>query len=55
VLRLLFFYDPADGRARRVERYLQKRRNHQSFALRRVDISDRPDLAQRLLLDPWLR
>src|SRR5689334_11703967 len=49
--RLLFFYDPADARARRVESYLaqvlQKRRNHTSFAVRRVAISGRPDLAQR--------
>jgi len=52
---LLFFYDPADGGAKRVERYLaqvlQRRRNHKSFALRKVDISDRPDLAQRFRVD----
>ncbi|MFL5926613.1 MAG: thioredoxin family protein [Gaiellaceae bacterium] len=53
--RLLFFYDPSDGRARRVERYLaqvlQKRKNHEAFVVRKVDISDRPDLAQRFRVE----
>ena len=49
--RLLFFYDPNDGAARRCEGYLaqvlQHRRNHQTFAIHRIDISRRADLGER--------
>jgi thioredoxin-like negative regulator of GroEL len=49
--QLLFFYSSRDGRARRVEGYLaqvlQRRRNHDTFAVRRIDVRQRPDLADR--------
>jgi thioredoxin-like negative regulator of GroEL len=49
--RLLFFYRSADGRARRLEGYLaqvlQRRQNHQSFVIHRVDVDQRPDLVER--------
>ena len=49
--QLLFFYSSRDGRARRVEAYLaqvlQRRRNHETFAVRRIDVVSRPDLAER--------
>jgi thioredoxin-like negative regulator of GroEL len=49
--RLLFLYSARDGRARRVEGYLaqvlQRRRNHETFVVHRVDIDARPDLAER--------
>jgi thioredoxin-like negative regulator of GroEL len=50
--RLVLFYDATDGKARRVEGYiaqtLQRRRNHETFVMSRVDIHERPDLAARL-------
>lgn len=49
---LLLFYDPRDGRARRVEGYLaqvlQRRRNHETFVVQHIDVAERPDLAARL-------
>jgi thioredoxin-like negative regulator of GroEL len=49
--RLIFFFSPRSGRCRRVEAYvaqvLQRRRNHDTFALHKVDADKRPDLAQR--------
>jgi thioredoxin-like negative regulator of GroEL len=48
---LVFFYSPASGRCRRVEGYLaqvlQRRRNHGTFKLYRVDAHERPDLVDR--------
>lgn len=48
---LLFFYSSTDGLSRRVEGYiaqvLQRRKNHQTFELRRIDARERPDLAKR--------
>jgi thioredoxin-like negative regulator of GroEL len=48
---LLFFYSPTDGRSRRVEGFLaqvlQRRQNHQAFRLTRIDVGERPDLAER--------
>lgn len=48
---LVFFFDPASGRCRRVEGFLaqvlQRRRNHRTFKLYRVDRDARPELAQR--------
>ena len=42
----------ASGRARRVDGYLanvlQRRQNHETFALRRVVVEEHPELAQRL-------
>jgi thioredoxin-like negative regulator of GroEL len=49
--RLVFFYSARSGRCRRVEGFLaqvlQHRRNHGTFALYRVEESDRPDLVER--------
>jgi thioredoxin-like negative regulator of GroEL len=49
--RLLFFYSDSSGRSRRVEGFLaqvlQRRRNHDTFRLYRVDCNARPDLTQR--------
>jgi thiol-disulfide isomerase/thioredoxin len=48
---LCFFYSPKSGPCRRVEGFLaqvlQRRQNHKTFALRRVDCDERPDLAER--------
>lgn len=48
---LVFFYSPASGRCRRVEGFLaqvlQRRQNHRTFKLYRVDADRRPDLASR--------
>jgi hypothetical protein len=50
--RLLVFYSARDGKARRVDGYLaqilQRRRNHETFVVHRVDVNDRADLAKRL-------
>lgn len=49
--RLVFFYDPRDGRSRRTEAFLaqvlQHRHNHDTFVLTPVDIVARRDLAER--------
>ena len=49
---LLFFYSPTSGESRRVEGFLaqvlQRRRNHDTFTLQRVNYQERPDLAVRL-------
>ena len=49
---LLFFYSPRSGRCGRIDGFLaqvlQRRHNHDSFALRRIDCDQRPDLAARL-------
>lgn len=49
--KLLFFYSESSGRSRRAEGYLaqvlQRRRNHDTFELYRVDCDARPDLARR--------
>lgn len=48
---LVFFYSPSSGRCRRVEGFLaqvlQRRRNHGTFKLYRVDAEERPDLVAR--------
>ena len=48
---LVFFYSPSSGRCRRVEGFLaqvlQRRKNHGTFKLYRVDAEDRPDLVER--------
>jgi thioredoxin-like negative regulator of GroEL len=48
---LLFFFDPTDGRARRVDAFiaqvLQRRGNHDTFQLHRVDVQARPELLER--------
>ena len=48
---LVFFHTSASGRCRRVEGFLaqvlQRRRNHGTFKLYRVDTTERPDLVER--------
>jgi thioredoxin-like negative regulator of GroEL len=48
---LVFFYSPVSGSCRRVEGFLaqvlQRRRNHGTFRLYRVDDRERPDLLER--------
>jgi thioredoxin-like negative regulator of GroEL len=48
---LIFFHSPRSGPSRRAEGYLsqvlQRRGNHETFRIYRVDASERPDLAQR--------
>jgi thioredoxin-like negative regulator of GroEL len=52
---LLFFYSDTSGSCRRVEGFLaqvlQRRRNHHSFQLRRIDADRHGALAQRLGVD----
>jgi thioredoxin-like negative regulator of GroEL len=49
--RLVFFYSPQCGASRRAEallgHVLQHNRNHDTFVVHRVDVSERPDLARR--------
>lgn len=53
--QLLFFYSATSGSSRRVEGFLaqvlQRRRNHQSFDLRRVDFHRHEAFAERLGID----
>ena len=48
---LVFFYSPVSGACRRAEGFiaqvLQRRRNHGTFRLYRVDEQERPDLVER--------
>jgi thioredoxin-like negative regulator of GroEL len=49
---LLFFYSETSGSSRRVEGFLaqvlQRRRNHDSFVVRRIDANRHKALAERL-------
>ena len=49
--RLIFFHDERSGRSRRAEGFLaqvlQRGRNHQTFVIHRVEVGQRPDLADR--------
>jgi thioredoxin-like negative regulator of GroEL len=49
--RLLLFYSPTAGASVRVSGFLaqvlQRRRNHDTFLVHRIDVSERPDLAER--------
>ena len=49
--RLLFFYAPTDGGTRRLEallaQVLQRRKNHRTFEITRVDATARTDVADR--------
>jgi thioredoxin-like negative regulator of GroEL len=49
--RLVYFFSPTDGRSRRVDGFLdavlQRRGNHDTFEVIRVDVSRRADLAER--------
>ena len=53
--RLVFFTSEVSGSCRKVEGYLaqvlQRRRNHGTFKLHRVDAAARPDLASRFQVD----
>ena len=48
---LLFFFDPRSGRSRQVDGFLaqvlQHRRNHDTFRLYRIDVTQRTDLATK--------
>lgn len=49
--QLVFFYSPRSGQSRRAEGYLaqvlQRRHNHETFSLVRVDVDAHPSLAER--------
>jgi hypothetical protein len=49
---LLFFFDPRSGQARRAEGFLaqvlQRRHNHETFLIHRIDVCERADLVDRL-------
>jgi thioredoxin-like negative regulator of GroEL len=53
--RLVFFYSPTCGASRRTEallgHVLQHNRNHDTFLVHRVDVSQRPDLAARFAVE----
>ncbi|HET8894364.1 MAG TPA: thioredoxin family protein [Gaiellaceae bacterium] len=53
--QLLYFYSPTSGFCRRVEGFLaqvlQQRQNHATFALRRIDCDERPELAARFAIN----
>jgi thioredoxin-like negative regulator of GroEL len=53
--RLVCFYRMSDGRSRVIDRFLaqvlQRRRNHDTFVVHRVDVTKRPDLAERFEVD----
>ena len=53
--RLVFFTSELSGQCRRVEGFLaqvlQRRHNHGTFKLYRIDATDRPDLADRYRID----
>jgi hypothetical protein len=50
--RLLFFFSATSGLTRRVDGFLaqvlQRRANHETFVLHRIDVDQRPDLVERL-------
>jgi thioredoxin-like negative regulator of GroEL len=52
---LIFFYSDTSGRCRRAEGFLaqvlQRRRNHETFRVRRVSADDHRDLAARFRVD----
>jgi thioredoxin family protein len=52
---LLFFESPSSGRCRRVEGFLaqvlQRRHNHDTFRLVRVNVDERPELAERFRIE----
>jgi len=53
--RLLFFYGEHDGHSRRVEGFLaqvmQRRRNHETFVIHRIETSRSAELAERFEID----
>lgn len=54
-LRLVLFYLPTSGQCRRTEAHLaqtlQRRKNRSRFEVVRVDVNERPDLAERFRVD----
>ncbi len=52
---MIFFSSGSDGRSRRVEGFLaqvlQRRRNHETFKLYRVDIDEHPEVAERFRVE----
>jgi thioredoxin-like negative regulator of GroEL len=52
---LVFFHSSLSGHCRRVEAFLaqvlQRRRNHETFRLYRVDDQERPDLIERFAVE----
>ena len=53
--RLVFFHDKRSGKSRRAEGFLaqvlQRRGNHQTFVIHRVEVGQRPELAQRFKVE----
>jgi Thioredoxin len=53
--QLLFFYSRTSGSSRRVEGFLaqvlQRRRNHRSFRLTRIEVEQHPELVERFRVD----
>jgi thioredoxin-like negative regulator of GroEL len=53
--QLLFFYSATSGSSRRTEGFLaqvlQRRGNHQSFRLHRIEVAERPDLVRRFQIN----
>jgi thioredoxin-like negative regulator of GroEL len=53
--KLVFFHSPTSGRCRRVESFLanafRRRKNHEMFDVVRVNVEERPDLAERFRVD----
>ena len=51
----MYFYSAQSGPSRRTEGYLaqvlQHRRNHETFALYRVEVGERPDLAEKFAVE----
>jgi thioredoxin-like negative regulator of GroEL len=49
--KLVFFYSERSGRSRRAEGFLaqvlQRRHNHETFHLYRVEVAEHPDVAER--------
>jgi thioredoxin-like negative regulator of GroEL len=54
-LRLVFFYSPTSGHCRRTEAHLaqtlQRRKNRSRFEVVRVNVEERPDLAERFRIE----
>src|ERR1700682_5731215 len=52
---LVYFHSNTSGACRRVEGYiaqvLQRRRNHDTFTLVKVDADERPEIAQRVKIE----
>ena len=52
---LLLFFDRTDGYARRVDGFLaqvlQRRRNHETFRIHRIDVHQHPELAARFQIE----